>query len=155
MIKTNWWPSTSFGEYIVKVISVVTDGTTAADSGLGPIVLSDIIPDPANPAQAYDTAPILQEIKPKLANVITDSVKTQIVDQAFATNTFGLRYDVTTREWRVITNQNLDTVSKFSQGKTGDVSNQNLDASWLLYFKTDGEKYTITYRAIKICFWKW
>ena len=32
-------------EYIwTKVISVVTDGTTVADSGLGPIVLSDIIP---------------------------------------------------------------------------------------------------------------
>ena len=68
------------------------------------------------------------------------------------TNTFGLRYDVTTREWRVITNQNLDTVSKFSQGKTGDVSNQNLDASWLLYFKTDGEKYTIPHRALRYVF---
>lgn len=130
-------------DYIwTKVVSVNSDGTTVADSGLGPIVLSDVIPSDAR----------LQEIRPKLSNVITDSVKTQIVDQAFATNTFGLRYDVDAREWRVVTNQNIDTVSKFSQGKTGDVSNQNLDASWLLYFKTDGEKYTITYRALRYVF---
>ena len=140
-------------DYIwTKVISVSADGTVVADNGLGPIVLNDIIPDPVDPNDPVNTAPALQEIRPKLANVITDSVKTQIVDQAFATNTFGLRYDVTNREWRVITNQNLDTVSKFSQGKTGDVSNQNLDASWILYFKTDGEKYTVTYRALRYVF---
>jgi len=130
-------------DYIwTKVISVSGDGTVVADNGLGPVVLNDVIPKDA----------LLQELRPKLANVIIDSVKTQIVDQAFATNTFGLRYDVDNREWRVVTNQNIDTVSKFSQGKTGDVSNQNLDASWLLYFKTDGQKYTVTYRAMRYVF---
>lgn len=126
----------------VKVVSVTTDGTTVADNGLGPIVLNDLVPQGA----------LLLELRPKLANVLVDSVKTQIVDQAFATNTFGLRYDVATREWRLITNQNLDTVSKFSTGKTGDVSNQNLDASWLIYFKTDGERYDITYRTLRYVF---
>jgi hypothetical protein len=126
----------------VKVISVSADGTKVADNGLGPIVLNDIVPEGA----------LLSELRPKLANVLVDSVKTQIVDQAFATNTFGLRYDVATREWRLITNQNLDTVSNFSTGKTGDVSNQNLDASWLLYFKTDGERYDITYRTLRYVF---
>ena len=125
-----------------KVISVSGNGTIIADNGLGPIVLNDIIPTDA----------ILQEVKPKLANVIIDAVKTQIIDQAFATNTFGLRYDVETRTWRLITNQNIDTVSTFSTGKSGDTSNQNLDASWLLYFKTDGEKYDITYRTLTYVF---
>jgi len=125
-----------------KVISVSGNGTIIADNGLGPIVLNDIIPTDA----------ILQEVKPKLANVIIDAVKTQIIDQAFATNTFGLRYDVETRTWRLITNQNIDTVSSFSTGKSGDTSNQNLDASWLLYFKTDGEKYDITYRTLTYVF---
>ncbi len=125
-----------------KVISVSGDGTTVGSTGLGPIVLNDIIPSNA----------ILQEVRPKLANVITDAVKTQVVDQAFATNTFGLRYDVETRQWRIITEANLDSVSNFSTGKTGDSSNQNLDASWILYFKTDGERYDITYRTMRYVF---
>ena len=98
------------------------------------------------------TGAIVQEVRPKLANVITDAVKTQIVDQAFATNTFGLRYDVETRQWRIITEANLDSVSNFSTGKTGDSSNQNLDASWIMYFKTDGERYDITYRTMRYVF---
>lgn len=125
-----------------KVISVSSDGTTVGSTGLGPIVLNDLIPSNA----------ILEEVRPKLANVITDAVKTQIVDQAFATNTFGLRYDVETRQWRIITEPNLDSVKGFSTGKTGDSSNQNLDSSWLLYFKTDGERYDITYRTMRYVF---
>ena len=123
----------------VKVISVNGDGTTNTTSGLGPIVLNDSIP----------TQALLTEIRPKLTTSINDSVKVQIIDQAFANNTFGLRYDVGTRQWRLITEVNLDTISGFSTGKTGDVSSQNLDASWLLWFKTDGEKYNITYRAMR------
>ena len=130
-------------DYIwTKVISVSGDGTIVGSTGLGPIVLNDIIPTDA----------ILEEVRPKLANVITDAVKTQIVDQAFATNTFGLRYDVSTRQWRIITEANIDSVSAFGTGKTGDSSNQNLDASWLLYFKTDGERYDITYRTMRYVF---
>lgn len=126
----------------VKVISVSGDGTTVGSTGLGPIVLNDLIP----------TNAVLAEVRPKLANVITDAVKTQIVDQAFATNTFGLRYDVETRQWRIITEANIDSVNNFSTGKTGDSSNQNLDASWILYFKTDGERYDITYRTMRYVF---
>ena len=130
-------------EYLwTKVISVANDGTTIGSTGLGPVVLNEIIPQGA----------ILQEVRPKLANIITDAVKTQVVDQAFATNTFGLRYDVETRQWRIITEANIDSVSGFSTGKTGDSSNQNLDASWLLYFKTDGERYDITYRTMRYVF---
>ncbi len=130
-------------EYIwTKVVSVTGDGTVVGSTGLGPVVLNDLIPSQA----------VLTEVRPKLANVITDAVKTQIVDQAFATNTFGLRYDVETQQWRIITEANLDSISNFSTGKTGDSSNQNLDASWLLYFKTDGERYDITYRTMRYVF---
>ena len=92
---------------------------------------------------------LLTEIRPKLTTDIAPAVKTQLIDQAFANNTFGLRYDVATRQWRIITEVNLNTTSAFTTGKTGDVSSQNLDASWLLWFKTDGEKYNINYRAMR------
>jgi hypothetical protein len=79
-------------------------------------------------------------------------VQTQITDQIFAYKTFGLRYDVNLRQWRMITENNLDITSNFSTGKTGDVTDQQLDASWLLLFETDGEKYTITSRAQRFIF---
>ena len=54
-------------DYIwTKVISVSGDGTVVGSTGLGPIVLNDLIP----------TGAIVQEVRPKLANVITDAVKT-------------------------------------------------------------------------------
>ena len=52
----------------------------------------------------------------------------------------------------MITQNNLDITSEFSTGKTGDVTDQQLDASWLLLFETDGEKYTITSRGQRYIF---
>ena len=76
----------------------------------------------------------------------------QIIDQAFAYNTFGLRFDTNLGEWRLITTNNLNVNSPFSIGKTGDATNQQLDASWLLKFNTDGDTYTITHRAMRYIF---
>jgi len=126
-----------------KVVGVVGNGTEINSlTNQGPIVFNDIIP----------TGAILTQIVPKLANSLLDSVKTQIIDQAFSYNAFGLRYDVVTRNWRLITESNLNVSSPFSTGKTGDISNQQLDASWLLLFQTDGEKYTITSRGLRYIF---
>ena len=47
--------------------------------------------------------------------------------------------------------EDINTLSRFATGKSGDITGENLDASWMLYFKTDGEKYTITYRNLTIC----
>jgi hypothetical protein len=126
-----------------KVISVDEDGTVIDNvTGLGPVVFNDLVPDGVK----------LVQIIPILVNTIVDDVVTQIVDQAFSYKTFGLRYDVNSRMWKVIVNNNLDVTSEFELGKTGDSSNQKLDNSWLLLFETDGEKYTITYRGLKYVF---
>ena len=126
-----------------KVISVVEDGTVVNETtGLGPITLNDIIPQTSQVA----------EIIPAYSTTIVNDVITEMVDQTFAYKTFGLRYDTTTRQWKVIINNNLDSVNAFSLGKTGDLSNQQLDSSWLLLFETDGEKYTITSRGIRYVF---
>ena len=126
-----------------KVISVSGRGITVdEDTGQGPVVFNDIIPSDA----------ILTELKPKLATSITAPVRTQIIDQTFSFNTFGLRYDVTNRQWRLVTSTNIDVNSDFSTGKIGDTSNQNLDASWILLFQTNGESYTLTYRGLRYVF---
>jgi len=127
----------------VKVVSIEDNGTVVnAETGLGPIVLNDKIPDTA----------VLAEIIPVLDTSITDAVKTQIIDQAFAYKTFGLRYDFEASQWRVIIANNLDTRNDFSLGKTGDSTNTQSDNSWLLLFETDGQKYTITARGRRYVF---
>lgn len=125
-----------------KVAGVVGNGTELTDQGLGPITFNDVIPTGAK----------LVEIRPKLATSLVSDVRTQIIDQAFSFNVFGLRYDVDHRMWRLVTESNLNVTDAFSTGRTGDVSDQSLDASWLLLFQTDGEKYIITYRGLRYVF---
>jgi hypothetical protein len=127
----------------VKVISVDGAGTSVNSiTGQGPIVFNEILP--ANS--------ILEEVKPKLVKDITTDVRSQIIDQVFAYKTFGLRYDQVNRIWRVIINENLNVYDTFSNGKTGDVTNNQLDASWLILFQTNGEKYTVTNRGLRYIF---
>src|SRR6056300_334486 len=126
----------------VKVISVNGNGTVVDETGVGPVVFNDIIPSTAQ----------LVEIKPAIAQSLQTDVQSQIVDQVFAFKTFGLRFDRTLGQWRVINESNLNVSSEFSIGKTGDNSNQQLDSSWLLKFTTDGENYTIEYRGSRYVF---
>ena len=125
-----------------KVIGIVGAGTETQQDGTGPVLFNDIIPSNAR----------LIQIIPRIATSLQSQVKTQIIDQTFAYKTFGLRFDVNISEWRLITNNNLNATGQFSIGKTGDNTNQQLDASWLLLFETDGNKYNITYRASRYVF---
>ena len=125
-----------------KIISVAGDGTTNNADGTGPVMLNDNIPEGSK----------IVQIIPRLATELQQSVQAQIIDQSFAYNTFGLRFDTNLGEWRLITTNNLNVNSPFSIGKTGDATNQQLDASWLLLFETNGETYTITYRASRYVF---
>jgi hypothetical protein len=125
-----------------KVVNVISAGTETQTDGTGPVIFNDIIPSNSR----------LVQIVPRIASTLQSQVKTQIIDQTFAYRTFGLRFDTNIGEWRLITNNNLNTTDNFSIGKTGDNTNQQLDASWLLLFETDGDKYTITYRASRYVF---
>jgi hypothetical protein len=125
-----------------KVISISEAGTQVLDSGLGPIVFNDVIPDGS----------VLSKVKPKFVRNLTNSVKLQIIDNAFAYRTFGLRYDRNNREWRVITQENLNIVQDFNLGLAGDNSGQQLDSSWVVLFETDGTTYEVTYRNTRYIF---
>ena len=123
-----------------KVVSVDGNGTVVnAVNAKGPIIFNDNVP----------TNAILDRIVPNFSRILVDSVKVQMIDQAFAYKDFGLRYDLSDRQWKIVTSENINTTLGFSTGKTGDTTGQNLDSSWLLYFKTDGETYTITYRNLR------
>ena len=131
-------------DYIwTKVIQVIGNGANLdTDPYQGPITLADKIPSGAQ----------MSQLLPKLSESMSDDLKVEIIDQVFAYNDFGLRYDIDSREWRLIKNSNLNKTNEFSTGFAGDVSNLNLDASWLLLFETNGEIYTVTYRGLRYVF---
>jgi len=122
-----------------KVISVSGNGTVIDEDGIAPIKLNDVIP----------TGAILQQVIPNFSKVLINDVKTQLIDQTFEYKDFALRYDQYDRQWKIVLAEDINTVSGFATGKAGDITGENLDASWMLYFKTDGEKYTITYRNLR------
>jgi hypothetical protein len=125
-----------------KIVSLIGDGTVTNADGTGPVMLNDNIPAGSK----------IVQIIPRLATELQSAVSLQLIDQVFAYNSFGLRFDVNIGEWRLITTNNLNVDSPFSIGKTGDTTNQQLDASWLLLFETNGETYTITYRGSRYVF---
>jgi hypothetical protein len=122
-----------------KVISIIGDGTTLDADGIAPIALSDYIP----------TGAVLEQVIPNYSKVLINDIKTQLIDQAFEYKDFALRYDQYDRQWKIVLAEDINTIGAFATGKAGDITAENLDASWMLYFKTDGEKYTITYRNLR------
>ena len=125
-----------------KVASVTGDGSDLTEDETGAITIVDFIPDDA----------VLEQIIPKFSRSLTEDLKTQIIDQTFAYKDYALRYDVNDREWKLVLAADINTLDDFATGKTGDATGQSLDASWLLYFKTDGETYTLTHRNLRYVF---
>ena len=125
-----------------KIISVQDDGKLVDENGFGAITINDNVP----------TGALLQEIIPKFSRSLTDDIKAQLIDQTFNYNDYALRYDAVARQWKLVLAENINISNAFAVGKTGDVSGQNLDASWLLNFKTNGQTYEITYRNLRFVF---
>jgi hypothetical protein len=129
-----------------KVIRVVGDGTNAGrgvlNNGLGPIQFNENIPSGA----------IASRIVPKFVSDLPVSLESLIVDLISSNSTFGLRYDIEFGEWRIVSSSNLDLLSAFSLGKTGDVTNANLDASWIVAFVKIADEYQIRVRGTEYVF---
>jgi len=117
-------------------------GTGNLESGLGPVVLADIVPANA----------VVNSIIPNFVINFTTALKNDIIDRIEAFEEFGLRYDEENEQWKVITSANLSASNTFSLGNAGDTSAANLDASWFFKFSNDGNTYTVTYRSLKYIF---
>jgi hypothetical protein len=129
-----------------NTVKVVGDGTNAGrgilTNGLGPITLSDVVP----------TGAIATRIVPRFANDLTTSLQTEIVNQTFQNLNFGLRYDILTSTWNIITASNINLVSDFSLGKAGDTTNTNVDSSWTVAFVKQADRYSIRVRKLSYVF---
>jgi hypothetical protein len=129
-----------------KIVQVTSDGTARNTgilaSGLGPVVLNDIVP----------TNALADTVVPKFVTALDASVRNKVIDLIFSSKNFALRYDSDAVAWKIITESNIDKKSAFNLGKTGDSSNQQLDSSWIILLETDGETYTVTYRGLRHVF---
>lgn len=129
-----------------KVIQVVGDGTNqlrgALNDGTGPVILSGKIPNAAVP----------DVVIPMFVNIFSYALETQIVNLCVAERNFGLSFDRTSRQWFIIVDSNLDTVSDFNLTYQGDVSNIQRDSSWLIRFQWTGLSYKVTYRYLEYIF---
>jgi hypothetical protein len=129
-----------------KVIKIVGDGTNAGrgilTSGLGPVTFNDPVPSGA----------IAKRIVPKFINDLPTALESEIVTQVFNGLNFGLRFDVATSTWKVITASNLDLISDFNLGKAGDSTSNNLDSSWILAFVKDIDQYIVRIRGLNYVF---
>lgn len=129
-----------------KVVKVTGDGTNAGRgvlaNGLGPIVLSDVIP----------TGAIASRIVPRFINDLNASLETEITNQTVQNLNFGLRFDITTSEWKIITSTNIDLVNNFNLGKAGDTTNTNVDSSWIIAFVKEPDRYLVRIRKLSYVF---
>ncbi len=130
----------------VKIVKATGDGTNAGrgilPSGLGPILTSASVP----------TGAIASRIVPRFINDLTVALETEIVNQAFNNLNFGLRYDVETSQWKIITANNIDLINDFTLGKAGDTTNTNVDASWIVAFVKTADRYTVRVRKMSYVF---
>jgi len=134
-------------DYIWASISnIVTDGTNQGvgnlDSGVGPVTLTEIIPSEA----------VLSKVIAVWNTTISSTVRNEIIQAVGNYKTFGLRYDLDTQEWAIITNANLNQANTFSLDNAGSSSSTGADNSWFFKFTNDGSTYTVNYRATSYIF---
>jgi hypothetical protein len=129
-----------------KIIRVVGDGSNAGrgtlSTGRGPIVFNDVVP----------TGAVASRIVPKFVNNLPDALETQMVNLCAENKNFGLRFDVATASWKIITAPNIDLINAFALGKAGDTSNNNLDTSWIIAFNKEADEYQIRVRTLNYIF---
>ena len=116
------------------------------------ITLNQHIPDGAIaskviPTQATDFA---VDTKPGLySNEVT---ATRLASLIRSYQSFGIRYDLTTATFRIITATNVSNSLTFSLENTGDTTSRALDASWLIKVIYNNNQFTCTSRGLSYIF---
>ena len=129
-----------------KIGAVVLDGANGGtgnlESGVGPVTLANVIPNGS----------VVNAVIPNLTTSFSTALENDIIDRVEAYETFGLRYDVDSETWKVITSTNLSSSNTFSLADAGSTAGTNKDASWWYKFTNDGNTYTVQYRKLDYIF---
>lgn len=140
-----------------RIVSYVDSGAGREDAsgtptGLtvdnrGALALSAVIPSGAR----------ISRIVPSWATDVDDGIRTQQLLPAISGNTsFGLRYDVNSQSWKIISNGNLPDSSadpsNWSREFEGSVAGANLDQSWIIRANRRSDRWEIISRRTQYIF---
>ena len=130
----------------VKIGAVVLDGANGGagnlESGAGPVTLNNIVPQGA----------VVNAIIPNFTTAFSATLEADLLGRIEAYEEFGLRYDVDSETWKVITSTNLSTSAVFDLANAGSTTSTNADTSWWFKFTNDGNTYTVQYRKLDYVF---
>lgn len=113
----------------------------SADPTARTITLNQLVPTGAMPDQLI----------PVFKNNISDAMIKTIANYIKTYVEFGLRYDTNTSTWEIVEAKDLGG-STYSQDHAGDTTGNNLDASWLIKLKYNGQQYVVEYRGLDYYF---
>jgi hypothetical protein len=129
-----------------RVVRTVGDGTNRGQGttrdGKGTIFFSDNIP----------SGSIVNRIVPRFVTNFPTELEVEIINQLIENQNFGIRYDITDTKWKLITAPNIDLTGTFNLGKTGDITRNNLDSSWIVSFSTEADRYIVKIRSLDYIF---
>jgi len=129
-----------------KISDVVGDGSNSGtgnlSSGLGPITLNGVIPNGS----------VVSVVIPTFTTSFSATLEADIIDRIEAYEEFGLRYEIESQSWKVITATNVSSSTAFSLTNQGNTTGTNLDASHWFKFTNDGNTYTVHYRSLEYIF---
>ena len=115
---------------------------TNLSNGKGPVWLTANIP----------TGATAVTVIPAFGNDFSTSVVAQLITLISSYTQFGVSYNQLSGTWNIITAQNLDLTSPFSQTYQGNTTSTGKDASWLVSFTVNGPIYTVTIRGLSYVF---
>ena len=94
----------------------------------------------------------IAQIVPKFVNKLSSTLESEIVNLAFANKNFGLRFDITSRAWKIISESNINLTSNFSLARAGDTGGSNSDSSWIMCFVFNGNQALVRSRSTEYVF---
>jgi hypothetical protein len=123
--------------YIYAAIQqIIGDGTNGGKgnllSGQGPVTINQIVPSGAKIDHVISV--FNNELDVSLIGRMTDYIQNY--------SDFGLRYDVDSSKWQIVSPDNISIDSTFSLAYAGDTSGRQMDSSWIIQFTTQGQIYT-------------
>ena len=128
--------------YVTMVQVVGSGGQGNLSNGFGPVTLSQNVP--LN-AQAIT-------VIPAFSNSFSTEFTSTLVGLISSYTEFGIRYSQGTREWTIISAQDIDVTGNFSQANEGANLGLNNDSSWILNFTVNGTIYTVETRGLSYVF---
>jgi len=126
----------------VSIMDIFGDGDTILENGDGAVRLSEPVDD------GDFVKLIIPPFKTELDDLEILSIQSQITQK----NSFGLRYDIGTTGWKVITGDNLNIIDPFSFEFAGDTTGLERDSSWLIRAEFNPTFWRFTSRGLDYIF---